>query len=55
MSLETAFAEQRVSELERAMHIQKSMILNVLLDLQVMIEDGDYDEALEHIKEHINV
>lgn len=53
MSLEAEFEKMRADELRREIGMLKSGILNVLLDLQVMIQDGEYDEALEHIKEHV--
>lgn len=39
--------KQRVADLESAASMQRSRTLNTLMDLRVMLQDGDYDEALE--------
>ena len=45
--LEVTFMKQRVADLESAASMQRSRTLNTLMDLRVMLQDGDYDEALE--------
>ena len=50
--MELVFAKQEIEDLKQQMNHAQSMVLNVLLDLKVMLEDGDYDEALELIKGH---
>ena len=52
MSMELTFAKQEIEDLKRAGAHQRSATLNLLIDLKVMLEDGDYDEALTVIKEH---
>ncbi|KKK54220.1 hypothetical protein LCGC14_3086930 [marine sediment metagenome] len=52
-SMELTFAKQEIEDLKQAGLLQRSATLTLLLDLQVMLEDGDYDEALEFIKGHV--
>ena len=49
---ELVFAKQEIEDLKLQMNHVHSAMLTLLLDLKVMIEDGDYDEAIEHIKGH---
>lgn len=51
MSAELAFAKQEIESLKRAADMQRSSHINVLIDLQVMLQDGDHDEALEILNE----
>lgn len=51
-SMELTFAKQEIEDLKQSLSFARSATLTLLLDLQVMLEDGDYEEALEHIKGH---
>ena len=51
-SMELTFAKNEIEDLKRAGAHQKSATLNLLIDLKVMLEDGDYDEAIDLIKEY---
>lgn len=42
----------RVQELEQKLAYIRSATLTLLLDLQVMLESGEYEEALEFLKGH---
>ena len=50
--MELAFAKQRIQELEQSAAHQRSAVLTLLLDLQVMLESGEIDEALDFLKQH---
>ncbi len=52
MSMELTFAKNEIESLKRAGAHQKSATLNLLIDLKVMLEDGDYEEAIDLIKEY---
>ncbi len=52
MSMELSFAKQRIDELEQQLSYTRSATLTLLLDLQVMLENGEYDEAQSFLKEH---
>ncbi len=54
MSMELAFAKQEIEDLKRGAHLQRSATLNLLLDLEVMLKDEDFDEALKLIQGYTN-
>ena len=50
-ALKITMLEQQLRDMEAAANMQRSATLNTLIDLRVMLEDGDYDEALERLNE----
>lgn len=49
--LEMIFMKARLADFEAAASMQRSRTINTLIDLRVMLQDGDYDEALEMLDE----
>ena len=49
--IEMAFLKQQLSDMESAARLQRSRTINTLINLRVMLQDGDYDEALEMLDE----
>ena len=52
-SFENTLLKQRISELQSAMNMARSQHLNDLIDLKVMIESDETDEALDFLAERI--
>ena len=50
-STKEAFLNQKIEELEKLARKQKSQTLNMLIDLKVMLEDDDIDEAIKLLAE----
>ena len=49
--MEVAMLERRVEELETAAIMQRSAHITILLDLKVMLQDGDVEQAMEMLQE----
>lgn len=52
-SFENTLLKQRISELESAMNMARSQHLNDLINVKVMIESDETDEALAYLAESI--
>ena len=50
-SMEIHMLKQQMEEMKNRAGTARSATLNAFLDLKVMIEEGDYDEALEMLEE----
>ncbi|MEX1669103.1 hypothetical protein AB4876_09280 [Zhongshania guokunii] len=53
-NLEMIFMKQKLADFEAAASMQRSRTINTLIDLRVMLQDGDYDEALEMLDELVD-
>ena len=51
--MKQTFLEQKIEELERAHAMSESMHLNNYIDLKVMIDEGEYEDALDKLKDLI--
>ncbi len=52
MSMEVAMLKQQITDLEAGALFRSSQTLHLLMDLQVMLEDGDDEEALTLLKQY---
>ena len=52
-NMELTFAKNEIEDLKRQMNHARSSVLTLLLDLKVMLEEGEYEEAIDLIKEHV--
>ena len=48
-----AMLKQDIEEKDKTLARIRSGMITLLLNVKVMLEDGDLDEALEFIKEHV--